>query len=440
MRSIFFVIVAALNFFLILFSLFVSNENGIHQLSFFYLFLMVLMAVYVVVDKSSGGMSFIFVLFFLFFIAFPAYIQISNNVYPWRDVGYSSDILASGYFYLLVFNVFFVIAHYFFNKKVVGLRFGSKHDEGYLQSIVCFVVIFSVLSFPLTKSALFIPRIDVFDTAGEGLVIQLIMIGRSVTLLALVSSLILLKDFFSYKNSLIFSASFICFLVYNYIPALPRFQFLGSVLAVFLLFINFYSAKVKILGFVFSFVFLIYLFPSIKVIGKGGGVDEVIEALLSIDIIDYVLRVDFDGFMQIVDTVIYLDGDGVYRYGMNFLGVILFFIPRSIWPSKPLDSGGIVSEFNGYFYNNVSSPIVAESLISFGLLGVCFVACFFGFFVSKIENSVLKGAGRHYLILYCLLAGFMTIILRGALNGVAPQFASAFLLMLLVHYFRRLRV
>ena len=45
--------------------------------------------------------------------------------------------------------------------------------------------------------------------------------------------------------------------------------------------------------------------------------------------------IDFDGFQQIVNTITYVHDYG-YKWGMNLLSALLFFVPRSVWPDKPV--------------------------------------------------------------------------------------------------------
>lgn len=214
---------------------------------------------------------------------------------------------------------------------------------------------------------------------------------------------------------------------------------LGALVAVFTVFFNFSEPKYKFPIAIGSVLMLLYIFPSMKVIGFGGDLIDVVNNIKELDVLEYLIRVDFDGFMQVVDTIIYLE-DGDYRYGINFLGVLLFFVPRALWEEKPWDSGGIVSEYLGYYYNNVSSPLVAEALISFGWFGVLFIFCFLAYLVHRLEKKSNDSSGVIELVLYSMTVGFITIILRGALNGVAPQFATAFLVFFVILFFSKLRV
>ena len=108
---------------------------------------------------------------------------------------------------------------------------------------------------------------------------------------------------------------------------------------------------------------LFTVFPVIKLIAaEGATFDKLIESIQRVSPSRYLLNVDFDGFMQITSTIQYLESEPI-RWGNNFLGVVLFFVPRGLWEGKPIDTGVIVSEGLGYWYNNVASPLPAEALM-----------------------------------------------------------------------------
>ena len=119
-------------------------------------------------------------------------------------------------------------------------------------------------------------------------------------------------------------------------------------------------------------------------------------------------------------------------------------MPRAIWPSKPIYTGEIVSTGLGFEYTNVSSPLPAEALMGFGLIGPVLVFYLLAWFVSRVESRAVSTASTKPIIssfvLYAITMGFIVIILRGALNGVAPQFATAFLAFFVMQFFKNKRI
>src|SRR5690606_19913121 len=53
---------------------------------------------------------------------------------------------------------------------------------------------------------------------------------------------------------------------------------------------------------------------------------------------DQLTELHFDAFANLIAVFRYAAESG-YAYGFRLLGVVLFFVPRSLWPGKPLSSG-----------------------------------------------------------------------------------------------------
>ena len=76
-----------------------------------------------------------------------------------------------------------------------------------------------------------------------------------------------------------------------------------------------------------------------------------------------------------------------FSYGYQLLGALLFFVPRSIWPSKPYGTGRMAFEaLHQHWFTNVSAPLVAEGYSNFGIIGLIF----FGLIVGSASNSIDK--------------------------------------------------
>lgn len=77
---------------------------------------------------------------------------------------------------------------------------------------------------------------------------------------------------------------------------------------------------------------------------------------------------DFDPYTSLCRTIEYVELHGA-THGRQALGVLLFFVPRSQWPSKPIGSGALVYEPIGVGFRNIASPYVAEGFINYGIEG-----------------------------------------------------------------------
>ena len=136
---------------------------------------------------------------------------------------------------------------------------------------------------------------------------------------------------------------------------------------------------------------------------KGGGITEAFGTL------------NYDAFANTMATIDYVNKYG-FSYGFQFLGSILFFIPRSIWVSKPLSTGKLVGEhlINDYDFgfDNLSNPLVSESYINFGIIGIILTAIFFAFILIRMMRWLQSD---YYLkkIMAFYLAIHLIFLLRG---------------------------
>lgn len=127
---------------------------------------------------------------------------------------------------------------------------------------------------------------------------------------------------------------------------------------------------------------------------------------------------DYEAYAQIVTAAELYDA-GVLEPGRQALGVVLFFVPRSQWPEKPLDTGTAIAQAKGYGFINISSPLWAEAYVNGGFLAV--VVVFFAVSAGAARADArserrLASRGRQAVHpLYGILPFYMFILLRGSL-------------------------
>lgn len=125
---------------------------------------------------------------------------------------------------------------------------------------------------------------------------------------------------------------------------------------------------------------------------------------------------DFDAFAQIVNTVEYVQTRGLTD-GNQLLGVLFFWVPRSVWPDKPVDTGTLLALMKGYWFKNLSEPFPAELFINGGWVALIVGMLLFGYAIrrwdKRIERLVTEGLAPS--ILGCIMPFYMLIFLRGSL-------------------------
>ncbi len=148
---------------------------------------------------------------------------------------------------------------------------------------------------------------------------------------------------------------------------------------------------------------------------------------------EYLASGDFDAFSQLVNGIEYLRSTGV-SVSNQFLGPLLFFIPRSVWPDKPLDTGRLLGLYKGYTFTNLSAPLWVETLISFSLVGLAIIFYLIGRSFYKFDLRFESGAYSQ-MPLYFPATIYLVIILRGSLLQ-----ASAALVFLILSTFALARL
>jgi hypothetical protein len=119
-----------------------------------------------------------------------------------------------------------------------------------------------------------------------------------------------------------------------------------------------------------------------------------------------------------------------HRYGLQELGAVLFWFPRVIWRSKPIETGRMVTEDLGFEFTNLAPPIMSEAFVDFGFLGVPFVAAFFGFVLARLDRGYWErapGAAGVRMIdaVYPIWLGCVIFLTRGGLFA-SLTFTTAF--------------
>lgn len=136
--------------------------------------------------------------------------------------------------------------------------------------------------------------------------------------------------------------------------------------------------------------------------------------------VDYEMFLDlhFDAYMTFC-RILNLD---LITYGNQLLGVLFFFIPRSIWENKPESSGYYHAEVLNLNFKNLACTYLAEGYINFGYIGVFVFLIFLAWACAKFDKIFwsFKRKNTYMNVLYVLVLGTLLFILRGDLmNGFA---------------------
>ncbi|WP_298901096.1 O-antigen polysaccharide polymerase Wzy [uncultured Psychroserpens sp.] len=179
----------------------------------------------------------------------------------------------------------------------------------------------------------------------------------------------------------------------------------------------------NIKSFVFLFFSLVILFPLISGLTHlDASVDEIfanpgliVERYNRESITKTFNSLHYDAFANVMATVDYTVKHG-FSFGYQLLSGLLFFVPRSLWASKPYSTGELIGDYviedYGFEYSNLSNPVVAEGYINFGFFGVILLSFFLAFFIVKFMYW-LKSDDPFKRIMAFYFAVHLIFLLRG---------------------------
>lgn len=125
---------------------------------------------------------------------------------------------------------------------------------------------------------------------------------------------------------------------------------------------------------------------------------------------------DYDSFWQIANALSYWV-DGLVEPGRQLMGSLLFWVPRSVWGDKPVDTGIMLAQYRGYSFENLSAPAWAEMLVNGGVVAVVLGFLVLGPFLATMDARMrlVFFANGWWAITGAVLPVYMTILLRGSL-------------------------
>jgi hypothetical protein len=131
-----------------------------------------------------------------------------------------------------------------------------------------------------------------------------------------------------------------------------------------------------------------------------------------------VLVSDYDAWSSLCRTMQYTAANS-HTNGRQMMGVVLFFVPRDVWPNKPVGSGAFLFDQLGLGFNNVACTFLAEGYINFGILGSIVFTALLALAIARYDGWYWRRGGRIRFTLprlfYFVCIGMLFFILRGDL-------------------------
>ena len=427
--------------------------------SFFINFLIITAIAYYHLNIERAFSPFLtsFVVFnYLFFFLAPIFQISSMNYLNFRfpnDFAYSDSSVVIANILILIFNLVFILSYLFFKDNKLDSNEEQSFEPNFKYNTPLVILVLLVICFFITllnyEYLLNDISNSVYVTKDES-TSSLLLKKKFLFFIPLAGIVIALK-YLQTRNKINRNTVFILFFLITFLILLVFFKntftekrnTLGPIYIslIYLFFPKLLNSNAKF--FLFMFLAMVVVFPLSSTLTH---IDASLEQIFAEPklIYDSFLRfgsisgafesLHYDAFANIMATVEYVKLYGL-SWGFQLLGVCLFFIPRSLWTTKPLSTGELIGNYlfdtTPRNFTNLSNPVVSEGFINFGLTGIVALAILLAFFMIKFivwlkTNDCLKQFIAFYFAVHLMF------LLRGDLTNGFSYFIGPLVSILLL--------
>ena len=107
--------------------------------------------------------------------------------------------------------------------------------------------------------------------------------------------------------------------------------------------------------------------------------------------------------------------------GEQLMGVLFFWVPRSLWADKPIESGRMIAETFDLGigdFTNIAVNFFAEGYLNYGLIGVALFALVIAYVCARLDRSFWsdeRNLSKPAVVYYFSWLGILVFVLRGDL-------------------------
>lgn len=385
----------------------------------------------------------IFTLIF-FFIA--PLTQVYSGYSPWAFLSVDNVATTNSCLIVILWILFYTIGSIFLGKRIhlVPTETQQRISKGWLYvftviSVICAMTIVARYGFfNLFARADMKAGEDAVEMSKMTSLLWSKISRATITFTEIVLIMTAIKKEFKVHKLLIIST--IVMLLSCFPAAVSRNEAAAIYLGLFLVF--FYRDLDKFRQkpwYLFAFLLAtLVFFPLLNVFRRTSFGDEKVFSMLysmSQNLSDEYLSGNYDAFAMIGATVDYVKTYDL-TYGYQLFGALLFFVPRSIWVTKPIGSGAMIAKTEGEMFSNISCPLVGEGYINFGILGVILFAFAFGVLCTVLDRKYWENAPKDQnfsfiKIAYPCLLPYYFFMLRGDLMS-SFAYTSAYMVVFFV--------
>lgn len=359
-------------------------------------------------ERNHSLLDISFWVYVYIFLGFAGIIQLNTNQIPWVNNFPINEIFkVIGMIFLGI--VGFIFGRYQGYSFKIPRRFISvkRIDFLFLVSIFLAILLFYLIGF----EKIIFPRL-LFDlTIKEASYLEMLLIRflKVSFFVCLISYLIQITNNQISYSRLIF-ISFFMLVYFNPIRS-ERLSFLMFVSFLALYFFNFnkkFWMSSLSLGLAFVFPYLDYFRESLTA--------DSFSKKTSYDVTQHFITGDFDALSTIYFSIKYVSFNG-YLFFSNFFNSLIVYIPRSIWPDKPISSSFALTDDSNIQFSSIATNYWAEGYLALGGIGVFLSLYFLGL---SINSFLIKKNQSHFSeIIYIFFIPYMIYFLRGDLYSIS---------------------
>ncbi|MCO4293120.1 oligosaccharide repeat unit polymerase [Solitalea sp. MAHUQ-68] len=415
-----------------------------------FLFITVWSTFKISINKYAYSFNVFYWLFVLLFFAIFPTLQYSTKAFPWGDNPTEATVLKANC--IIIFSCMVYETFYFWGtrnregsngslSKLWTVKFSPlNYKIGFIIFLFCSALIVNTLGF----SSLF-SRANVNEVSSESgaSTIQMLLFDKLTRSPILFFTLITINFYFIEKKIswLTLLIVLTISIITNFPLALPRY-FLGA----FYLGVILNCKRVLKSPLLIPSVLicsLIIVFPLLTLSRYSFATWSYIVDNFSSIISLFWSSGDFDAYSMLCRSISYVDSHSM-SYGGQLAGAMFFFVPRAIWPNKPVGTGFMIAESLGWDFKNVSCPFVAECFVNFGYLGILVLIGIVAYVIARYDKfywQYLNSAksNNFWIVLYPSLMGLFFFMLRGDLMSSYAYIFGLLTVALMFQFILRLR-
>lgn len=350
-------------------------------------------------------------IFFLFFMSIAPIVQFKSGVQMMGSFFTIDEYIDTSYlvlFALIIYNVlYYLFRHLITPRKIAvsNLRPIGGNREALLVAVSSVIVLYFLYVNKFNLVSLFVRGGELVTRQSQGQMQGLLMENflRPMPVILFLSAY-----FVKVRHKVVLYILFILMLVAAPPSGMARYSvaalYIPVCLCVFPRLRRGYS-------FVFLLVFgLLVIFPMLNIfryVQEGSALKFEIS-------FDQFTDMNFDSFSMFMRVV----SEDVVTYGRQLLGVLLFFVPRSMWSDKPIGSGAYVADLENLHFSNLSMPFIGEGYINFGIWGVLLFIIVLSSITAYLDKqywTVIYNTRSTRHIQYMLILGLILFVMRGDL-------------------------